>query len=98
MSDRRFRAMLADEQTTIHKVEQDSNSFGEFLFITVSRPEAGKPQFWTFYGMGFHEFRERWYTQEWAWFHAHPFPETKEQRVSRETTEIRAFQRAQRNP
>jgi hypothetical protein len=87
MSDSRFQRLLADEQTTIHRVQQDSNSFGEFLFVTVSRPEEGKQQYWTFYGYGFHEFRERWYTQEWAWFQDHPFAETKEQRVSREEAE-----------
>ena len=87
MSDIRFQTLLADEQTTIHQVRQDSNSFGEFLFVTVSRLEENQQQFWTFYGYGFHEYRERWYTQEWAWFQAHPFAETKEQRVSQEEAE-----------
>ena len=87
MSEHRFQQLLADEQTTIHTVRPDSNSFGEFLFITVSRPEAGQRQFWTFYGCGYHEFRERWYSQEWAWFQDHPFAETTARRISREEAE-----------
>ena len=87
MSDSRFRGLLADKETTIHQVQPDSNSFGTFLFVTVSRPGEGGPQYLSFYGMGFHEFRERWITQEWAWFQAHPFAETQTQKLSREEAE-----------
>lgn len=38
--------------TTIHKVDVDSNNYGEFLFVTVSRPEEEGPQLLTFLDWG----------------------------------------------
>lgn len=87
ISDGRFKALLDDTRTAIHKVQLDSNSYGEFLFITVSRSEAGTQQALTFYGYGFHEYRERWYTGEWAWYEADPLPRTLDQRLTREEAE-----------
>jgi hypothetical protein len=86
ISDNRFQMLLADGQTTIHDIQQDTNSFGEFVFVTVSRPgnREKELEFLTFYGYGFHEYRERWLTQEWAWYQAHPCPETKEKQMSQE--------------
>lgn len=87
LSDQRFQALLADEQTTLHKVELSSNSYGEFVFVTVSRPEEGRQQLWTMYGLGFHDYRERWFTEEWSFYRANPFPQTLEQHMSREEAE-----------
>ena len=87
ISDNRLKALMDDPQTNIHKVSVDSNSYGEFLFVTVSRPEEGRQQVLTLFGYGYHDFRERWYTQEWAWFRANPFSETLEQRLTREEAE-----------
>ena len=60
---------------------------GEFVFVTVSWPLENKRELWTLFGYGYHEYRERWYTNEWHFYRNHPFPETLEQRVSREETE-----------
>lgn len=87
LSDSRFRTLLDDPQTTIHKAEVDSNDYGEFLFVTVSRSEEGRQQVLTFYGYGYHEYRERWYTEEWACYRTNPFPKTMEQRLTREEAE-----------
>jgi len=38
ISQGRLEAILRDEQTTVHQVHLDSNSFGEFLFVTTSVP------------------------------------------------------------
>ncbi|MBZ0304415.1 MAG: hypothetical protein K8J31_32060 [Anaerolineae bacterium] len=84
ISDDRVRALLNDDQTTVHKVEVDNNSYGEFLFVTVSRSEEGRQQVLTLYGYGYHDYRERWYTHEWSWFRANPFPQTLEQRLTKE--------------
>jgi hypothetical protein len=70
----RFLELVRDEQTSIHTIELAANDCGEFLFVTVSLPgEADKPlgersSIAIFYGLGFHEFRERWITQEWFWY------------------------------
>jgi hypothetical protein len=87
LSDKRFQALLADEQTTIHKVELSSNAYGQFVFVTVSRPEAGRPQLWTLFGLGYHDYRERWYTREWSFYRANPFPDTLKKSMSREEAE-----------
>ena len=68
ISDTRFQAILQSEETTIHQIAVDTNSYGEFMFVTVSREATGKLRFMTFWGLGFHEPRERWLTQEWR-FH-----------------------------
>ena len=94
LSHDRLEALLDDQQTTIHKVELTSNMYGEFVFITVSRSEAGRQQLWTMYGLGFHDYRERWYTDEWAFYRTNPFPQTLEQRTSRE--EVDELLRARR--
>ena len=84
VSHERLKTLLGDEQTTIHNAELTSNMYGEFIFVTVSRPEQEKQQVWTMYGLGYHEHRERWYTEEWAFYRAHPFPETLEKRLGTE--------------
>ena len=53
ISNSRFRALLDDTQTMIHKAEVGANSYGEFLFVTVSRPEEGRRHVLTFYGYGY---------------------------------------------
>ena len=82
-SDTHFQAILQSEETTIHQITVDTNSYGEFMFVTVSREAAGKPRFMTFWGLGFHEPRERWLTQEWRFHESYirkfPPPMSKEE-------------------
>jgi len=82
ISDTRFQAILQSEGTTIHQLAVDTNNYGEFLFVTVSREANGKPRFITFWGLGLHEKRERWLTQEWrfheSYIHQFPTPMAKE--------------------
>ena len=37
ISHERFKEMIEDEATTVHKAEVSSNNYGEFLFVTTSR-------------------------------------------------------------
>ncbi len=67
LSHPRFEALLRDEQTTIHDVKLDTNLYGEFLFVTLSHQQAAERQALTFFGLGFHEHRERWLTT-WSWY------------------------------
>lgn len=78
ISDARFRAMLADERTTIHSIALDTNNYGEFLFVTVSRPTDDETQSVTFWGLGFHEYRERWLTNQWRWYESTLHPKFRE--------------------
>jgi len=83
ISDSRFQAILQSEETTIHQVIIDTNNYGEFLFVSVSRSAAGKARFMTFWGAGFHEKRERWLIHEWRFYESYirrfPTPIAKEE-------------------
>jgi len=63
----RFLQILTDSQTTVHALEESHNNYGEYLFVTLSRPGTHQRIFLTFYGLGYHEYRERWVYQEWYW-------------------------------
>ena len=87
ISTNRLKMLLDDQGTTIHKAEVSSNSYGEFLFIMISCRQAEKQQVLTFYGYGLHEYRERWFTDEWAWYESQAFPETLEAHLTRQEIE-----------
>ena len=71
----RFDEIFNDDQTLIHEIKDSSNNFGEFTFVTTSRPGEGSRISMTFYGLGYHEYRERWITDEWFWYQANPIPD-----------------------
>lgn len=91
VSEERFRALIEDEHTVIHSVELSANNYGEFLFLTVSLPEQAKQPVGerssvvTFWGLGYHEYRERWLTAEWFWYEAFSCPEFVERNVDKAT-------------
>lgn len=64
----RFLSILADPNTATLNISIDSNSFGEFLFVTTRRENGTRQSYITFYGLGFHEHRERWIKDEWRWY------------------------------
>ena len=68
VTDARFQAILHEEVTRIHEIEVASNSFGEFLFVSASRPTDTHRVHITFYGLGFHDGRDRWIKDEWFWY------------------------------
>lgn len=68
VSHTRFLEFLNDPKTKVHRIEESTNSYGEYLFVTVSRPGTNKRIFMTFYGLGYHEYRERWIADEWNWY------------------------------
>lgn len=87
LSHARFQALLNDRDTIIHEVEMSSNSFGEFLFVTVSRPGAEQRTYYTCYGLGYHDYRERWITGAWSWFESSRIYTLETQQVTREEAE-----------
>ena len=93
ISDERLRALIEDPATTIHKLGIDANNYGEFVFVTLSREAAGQRQLLTFWGMGYHEGRERWITNHWNWYRANLFPDTLRQQMSLEEAQEMLEQR-----
>ena len=61
---KRFFPLLKAPQTIIHEITESGNAYGDFLFVTASRKSLAI----TFYGLGFHEYRDRWFTNEWRWY------------------------------
>jgi len=89
----RFQGILNDDQTTIHTIEESSYGLGEFLHVALSRVTAERRICLTFYGLGFHEYRERWFTDEWFWYETQLLPENIEQTLSQEKVEAMIQQR-----
>jgi hypothetical protein len=87
VSDKRFRALIKDERTHIHELSEGANNYGDFMFVTASRPAGERPELVTFWGLGYHESRERWIVDEWFWYHANLFADTLQKTVSIEEAE-----------
>lgn len=73
VSDKRFRAIIDDENTTVHQVNISENNYGEFLFVTTSRAGNNGRVLVSFYGLGHHEHREQWFTDSWFFYQSNPF-------------------------
>lgn len=80
MSDEKLKEIIASPATTTHAVELSTNAFGEFLFLTASRGRGQQRICMIFYGLGYHEYRERWISEEWFW-HQAPSNSVQIQRV-----------------
>ena len=76
--------MLQDPQTQIHAVRESGNAYGEFLFVTVSRENNGQKLIMTFYGLGFHEYRDRWFMNEWHWYQTYANSESCKGNISKD--------------
>jgi hypothetical protein len=84
VKNKRFNEIIDDEQTIIHNIRESSNTFGGFLFITTSRPgEEGRIAM-TFYGLGYHEYREKWIKDNWFWYRAGTNPEMMQRKIEKE--------------
>lgn len=85
VSHERFLEILDDSKTKVHRIEESTNSFGEYLFVTISRPGKSKRIFITFYGLGYHEYRERWIADEWNWYQSVRGGELERENIPRQT-------------
>jgi|APSaa5957512622_1039677.scaffolds.fasta_scaffold38236_2 hypothetical protein len=70
VTDERLKEILARPNTTPQNLKLSTNTFGEFLFLTTSRGVGPKRIYMTFYGFGYHKYRERWISDEWFWYQA----------------------------
>jgi len=68
VTDERLKEILANPNTITHTIKLSTNTFGEFLFLTTSRGAGQQRVCMTFYGLGYHEYRERWISEEWFWY------------------------------
>jgi hypothetical protein len=68
VSHERFMTVVTMRDVNVHKIQMASNSYGEFLFVTLDRPKLALQQPLTFFGLGYHEYRERWISNVWQ-FH-----------------------------
>ena len=87
VTNERFQEIIEDDQTIIHTIKESSNNYGEFLFVTISRSGDQGRVAMTFYGHGYHEYRERWFTDEWNWYQANTFPDLMQKKVEKEEAE-----------
>lgn len=67
LTDDRPKKILANPNSTPHNLKLSANSFGQFLFLTASRGIGQERTYMTFYGLGYHKYRERWISEEWFW-------------------------------
>jgi hypothetical protein len=77
----RFDEILNARDTIIHAIKPSSNHYGEFLFVTLSRLGDQGRIYATFYGLGFHEYRERWITAEWFWYQTMGNPDLQREQI-----------------
>jgi hypothetical protein len=84
----RFDEILNTRDTIIHTIKPSSNHYGEFFFITISRLGDQGRVYATFYGLGFHEYRERWITDEWFWYQDIGNPDLQREQISKEEVEV----------
>lgn len=68
VTDERLKEILASLNTISHNLKLSTNTFGEFLFLTISRGVGEQRIYMTFYGFGYHKYRERWISDEWFWY------------------------------
>jgi len=68
VTDEKLGEILTNPNTTTHTIKMSTNTFGEFMFITASRGTGQHRICMTFYGLGYHEYRERWINREWFWY------------------------------
>jgi len=84
VSHERLLQLLGDRKTQVHALEESHNNYGEYLFVTLSRPGTTGRIFMTFYGLGYHEYRERWIYQEWYWYESVRGADLERKRVVRD--------------
>jgi hypothetical protein len=87
VSDERFKEFLQDAGTRIHELLESNNAFGEFLFVTTSRPGDQERISITFYGLGYHDHRERWIKDEWYWYQSSRQPDVMNRQFPKEEVE-----------
>ncbi len=102
VSHQRFLSILHQPDIEIHEVKEDTNSFGEFLFVTISCRNNQPRKLYTFYGLGYHDYRERWISETWQWYESqrklNAFTPLEKQKALADITEREGFIQSQQSP
>lgn len=102
ISHQRLMALISQAEVDIHEVSLSTNSFGEYLFVTVSCRTEQPRRLLTFWGLGFHEQRERWIAETWQWYESQralgALPILPKDETSARIQEREAFVLTQTNP
>ena len=96
VSDERLKEILNLEMTTVHAIKESTNIYGEFMFVTASRLAGLQRIGMTFYGLGYHEHRERWVIDEWFWYQTSPSSEIVRSTISKDEAETVLQERLER--
>ncbi|MBN1536180.1 MAG: hypothetical protein JW908_05565 [Anaerolineales bacterium] len=83
VTQKRFSELMEDKNTIVHSIQESSNNYGEFLFVTTSRPGQKGRICITFFGLGYHEYRERWISNEWFWYQSSPTPQNMSNKMDK---------------
>jgi len=83
VSQKRFSELLEEKHTIVHSIQESSNNYGEFMFVTTSRPGTQERICITFFGLGYHEYRERWISDEWFWYQSSPTPQNMSNKLDK---------------
>ncbi|MBA3920550.1 MAG: hypothetical protein H0X31_02105 [Nostocaceae cyanobacterium] len=98
----RFMALVLQPDMDIHEVKEDSNSFGEYLFVTLSCRTEQPKRLLTFWGLGYHDHRERWIVDSWQWFESqrnmNGLPQIDKEEANAQIKEREAFVRTNATP
>lgn len=78
ISHQRLLEILQQRNTILYSAHVSQNDYGEFLFVTAQRPTETEPQVVTFFGLGLHEYRDRYLVDEWWWYESRPNPRREE--------------------
>jgi hypothetical protein len=89
----RLLALLEQADTHIHEVTLSTNTYGEFMFVSLTKQGDPFPGYVSFWGLGLHEQRERWLTEEWCYFRSAARTSLKEKTVPREEAQQTIEQR-----
>jgi hypothetical protein len=68
VSHQRLLAVVMQPDVDVHAIELATNSFGEYLFVTLSCRSGQLKSLYTFWGLGYHDHLERWITESWQWY------------------------------
>jgi len=68
VSNQRLLELCQDSHTVIRDIHQGSNEFGDFLFISLNKPDLHPQKAFAFYSQGFHFGKSDWLTDTW-WFY-----------------------------
>lgn len=95
ISHERFTQLLDNITTRVHLIQVSANNYGEFLFMTTSRTVEDEMYRLTFWGLGYHEYRDRWLEDEWFWYAGYTNPDVNELLVEKDDVQAQLTQRTE---